>query len=183
MARMVEKKAVDYTFSSGVSGVSNSGILFDGTSITQGVLRTNRVGGQISPHALYIKGFVNADSTDAQNTVRVLVFQWNDTTAPTTSDVFESGYQATIAPYRWSNSGTRLKILYDKSFISYHTGDTWRREVNFRLPFPKSLQTRYSGPGAGDGVAGRIYVMMISDSSLLPHPTCVLTSRLVFTDV
>lgn len=181
--RMMEKKAIDYTFSSGVAGLDAGGLIFDVSNIAQGDDRSSRTGLTISPVALYLKGFFTASPTDRINSARVIVFRWNDTTAPLVTDVIEASFaDRTIAPYNWANSGTKLHILHDKILTSDNAADTWRSDDRLRITFKPTDQIRYTGPAGNSGVSGRVFLLMLSDSSVLPHPACNYSGRLVFRD-
>ncbi|AXQ65943.1 MAG: coat protein [Cressdnaviricota sp.] len=181
--RMMEKKALDLPISSGILGLDNAGQIFELSFIASGDARFERTGLQVSPVALYLKGQMQPSSTDVRNTIRIVVFRWNDTTAPLMSNVLSPTFaDKTIAPYTWANSGTKLKILHDSVHAMNWSAESWRSDIAYRIPFSATDQIRYNGTGAGDGEFGRVFLLMVSDSAATPHPSAELVSRLVYRD-
>lgn len=179
---MAEKKYVD-AFPLYAAGVDVAGIIVpaDFTPI-QGAGVNQRVGNKITRRSIKVWGSMKFG--DTTNIMRVVWFTWNENSSvstPTAGDIL-----ATMATEPWNSPLNRPNLekrrftpMMDKRYnlssekpqILFH----WKF-IGKRLPH-KAME--YSGT---DGL-GKIYMLLVSDSLAISHPTIETMGRFTFTDV
>lgn len=157
-----------------------NGSVLDLCNIAQGDTDGTRDGDELYVKSVRVKSLVSV--ADTYNICRTILFQWYDDTTPTGADILSNTYVGTInaplAPYHHDLS-SKFKILYDKTILldTYHpymlldtgyiTGG-FKRKVQF-------------SSGGTTGV-NKIYLLQISDSGALTHPTMLAVAQVNFTD-
>ena len=153
-------------------------------------------GQQITPTGLQFKWYCNGGLSnlvgpaDANNQTRCIIFQWLDSTVPALADVLEStasGFSV-VSPIKVENR-ENISVLRDWCFSTWRTcyfGNTAESSSNSGngKVFIKSkkfdpIQFKQASNATQKGA---VYVLLISDSSVTPHPGFAYYSRLTFTD-
>lgn len=157
------------------SSISNSGVILPLASIVQGDYSTDRAGNKVLPTSWSIRG--NVTGSDNFNYVRLVVFQWNDdnlVTTPQITELFEntSGTGSLYSTFNRQNLGVQYRVLADKLLRVSH--NNMNPDINksriIKLKGYKYLK-EMTFQGAAVTGFGQIYICMISDSSVLTHPS------------
>lgn len=171
--RIAEKK---FYLREEIVAVTNSGVLYDLSNTTQGDTVDLREGDKIIPTSLELDWYtVIADSTQF---MRVIVFRWknNDASdAPSISKLFQDVTYPYMAPYI-HDTRDQFDILCDVRYTldSYHPVKLQKKVCSLAKPI-------HYNQGQTSGL-GKIYIYLISDSSVSIHPTIVFYSKLNYTD-
>lgn len=145
----------------------------------------NFEGAFIQPKNIHLR--MQFAAFDLSNLGRFILFQWNDSTVPVPADILAqtSGPFAPLSYRNWS-SKPLYKILRDVSHQTIAnptlTGGAGP-VVQFDM-FVKgnSLQRVDYNATAATIYKGGLYLLAISDSSVVTHPSFLLTSEIIFTD-
>lgn len=177
-----------YTDVSGSGGVSTTGTIVSLlSSATRGTNGINGFSGNvINPQGLRIKYYWSSDQSF--NSVRVLVFQWFDATVPTLSGILQASSTglATISPILVTNT-QYLKVLYDGHHMLAPTaGDAavvgqGVASADIYIPGRRLKQIKYNA-SSNFVQDGCLYMVLVSDDSIVNFPQCTYYSRLTFTD-
>jgi len=152
-------------------------------SIPQGTGNSQRIANEIT--ASHIMLSYSCLVGDAQNTIRFILFQWHDddlSATPTAADILflASSNDYTNAMYSFDNRD-KFKILYDKRHRVEASGPgSVALAKNYRVKVPHKTIS-YNGGGALTG-KNMIYQLLVSDSTLTPHPTVMNCGRLLYRD-
>lgn len=153
------------------------GSLYELTQITQGTTEVQRVG--LDVNSVGMKMDLNFTYADAYNKIRVVVFRWDDDTAPVPATFFAGGYPTYVqTPWAWPFH-PKMKILYD---TKNYTNSTNRTNFFLRKYLSLKHKIRFTGSASTSGIKGRVYIFVCSDSSVAPHPTCTGYIRYLFKD-
>lgn len=200
---LLEKKYHDVNYA---ASISSAGVVVPLSDIIQGDTNTNRDGTKILPVSMQVRWEVL--SGDVENAVRFILFQAREWTVgtPAVADILDLSGNPGIDPLAKNKKGNygfiydsgivRVKKTYfsigdvDMTFshLDHHPGITFfprgSDALNFKLTKKKNLKNRvaYDGSTATTG-SGRFFVMIISGSGLVPHPTAYINTRFVFRDV
>lgn len=179
--RNLEKKFRDLQFEAQISWTGN---VFGGISdIFVGTTDTTRIGDKLRMKALRMR--YSWEVSDTFNRCRLIVFQWTQNTAsilPAVGDILENAGSSTtgvFSPYR-HDTGSNYRILYD-SMMHVDTDDPQKfRNVSIPLRRCKTRRISYVG-GSAEGT-GKLFLLVITDSSAVSHPTFKAYARLTYTD-
>lgn len=168
--------------------VNSNGAMFHLSSIPEGDSEITRTGLKITPKTLNTSLRITAEAGEPSNEVRFIMFRWYDDVAPTVNDLLQSnssgifnGYSYIDIPRVWPGS-PKVEILSDRKMaIDPNSHDTMY--YKFYKKFKASNRIRFRGPANGDIERGSIYLFMVTDSAVAPHPVITGYSRLTFTDV
>lgn len=177
--RMAEKKW--YTSHTAVD-ISQTGNIDWLSQIPQGDTDLTRDGDQCRLTSLSFKGNLIAASTDGTNTVRIIIFKWNDNnivSAPDLDDILTATGtgEVPLGMYQQDNvRSKRFNILYDKlySLDDFHPQTIINTKIKMRSPINFN--------GGGTTGRGHIYLLYVSNSNATPHPTLNYAFKFVFTD-
>lgn len=168
--------------------ITNAGSTYDVTEMIQGTTDNERVGDEVRISSIQLKGHVyldiNAGAPDSTNVVRLIVFQWHldsQTQVPAPSSVLHpADVSAGIgALARWNETNRhQFRVLVDRTFCCSRGGPNAHA---FRYNLTKPTRTVKFNDGAIHGEE-KIYVMLISDSSVITHPVVSMTSQLNYRD-
>lgn len=147
----------------------------------------NFQGNVIQPQALTIKYY--AETAQAFNVLRVLVFQWFDSATPALTGILQSGTTgiALCSPVNITNK-QYIKVLYDKTHMLAPTagdaaivGNGTIDPVTIYIPGRRMKNTRFN---ASTAVVqdGNIYIMFLSDDSALGTVNVTYHARVTFRD-
>lgn len=130
---------------------------------------------------------------DSSNVFRIIIFQWmvdNSQDQPAVGDIVmgTGAFFPHLEPLNYQNKA-KYRIMYDKTHqLSTAAGNdlTINRHVSFygkKIPVKKLKYTDNTQNGFGAYmVKGAIYYMLVSDSSVVSHPTINWKVRMLFTD-
>lgn len=183
LSTKTELKTFDFDAKSAQS-IDTAGTIFSISEVPQGVTDITRVGDSLLPKRLEIRMLqIGADTPS--NTMRILLFRWkmNDASdTPGVSEIFEGGYAGSyvFSPYNTHNR-KRFEVLWDDTVVlnpnvASTTNTQWRTKY-FKLA-KKPIDYQYSAVTGQD----KIFLLVISDSSAISHPTIQFISRMYFTD-
>lgn len=131
----------------------------------QGIADTNRIGDtvRLSSYAMNLAVHAQTSNT-APQTCRVILFQWDDVSLPTTGDVLEAGLGSTNSTmvYKHDNlESGRLRILEDK--LVTISGSNDRKTVAFRFHGSKKLARKVQFTAGSTTGTNKIYIFYMSD--------------------
>lgn len=180
-----------YTDHSASGNVTSSGSIISVLSnLVRGDAGLNEFSGNdLRPQALLIKYYMMTNQT--YNSVRLLVFQWFDSSVPVPSGILQSTSTsfATISPTLVTNK-RYIKVLYDKTHIMAPTAADGAGNVvgwgtqepqTIYIPGKRLRPVRYNST-TNVVQDGQIYVLAISDDSLTSYPQLFWYSRVTFSD-
>lgn len=151
-----------------------------------GIVRANdnvsRDGNQVSVTRVDLQGF--ADVADDSNLVRIIVFQWRDddiSYTPVAADILQNA-ASFYDMYNFTNRH-RFTVLWDRTFNvdSTDPAKPFKRSI-----YGKKLAKVLEYSGATDSsITGKhqIYVLAVSDSGAIAHPTLDMMTRVYFKDM
>ena len=168
----------------GNGAVSNSGTIISMLPrLTKGDGALNQYSGEfIDWRWLRLRVINRVAAADSVDSIRTILFQWDDSVAPTVGNVIDisGGVEPIVAPKRWGNRRI-CKILSDQTVtvVSGADNDNVVTKV-----FIKGSKVRKSWFGQADTppVKGGIYVLQVSDSLVTPNPICEVAFEGCFTD-
>lgn len=176
---LVERKHVD-TSLVGVGGVSTGGTFFELSSISQGDTETQRSGLKVTPQKLFVDLSINAENPTNPDMWRVIVFRWDDDTPPAIGSILTGLGTDTLI--NWPVK-PKYRILSDEKIFceASSTGSirTYRKVYNF----PSSDKIMFNASTPGSGEWGRLFMLLVTNSAVVPHPACSGNARLQFMDV
>lgn len=165
--------------------ISTTGILDDPSRVPQVTsvddsVDTKRIGDKIM--ASHLKFNYSIENGDAYNNVRVIAFQWFNSSTPTVADILiiSGGYDV-LSQYN-VDKALSYKIMYDKihHITANYSGQTNSTNVvRKKLRLPRK-QIQYEA-GSTTGI-NKVYLMYISDSSGPSHPAINYSCKLIFND-
>lgn len=173
----IELKYYDYELD---STVDYSGSVFATSLVPQGDGDTTRDGDKICCKALKIHGIIAA--ADTWNYVRLIVFVWKPSAVanPSTGQILvDTGAADAPQSFYVHDYRKNFTVLWDKTFRVAVS------QPNLTIGFKKYIRLKDLNINfitAGTSGQNHIYVMAISDSSAVSHPTVLYKSRLMFTD-
>lgn len=190
MARKVNRVDMKMTLGLFQSGVDNSGTVVNILSnMSRGTGMVNEfLGSEILPTSVRERmsialgpgaGGVAADGT---NVVRVIIFQWYDSSTPAVSGVLQ-----TVNPYsplRWENKPL-INVLSDKLYGVKQQGETSitydlvTDQIYIKSKKIKPVRFHQTNTNAQDG---GLYALFISDSSIAPNPYVSSNLSVTYTD-
>lgn len=180
--RLIDAKQETKYYDAYVSatGVSTSGTFNDCTAIAAGTTNSTRLGNIVE--ALWIKCIFESNIADTTNFMRYILFQWNNDTAgltPTLAGVLaQTGVLSSPINCQYQISDTRdIRILLDVTHTLNVNSPNVRTEhmvpmKGKRIPFQSSATTGNQ----------HIYLLQVSDSGAVAHPTSEFFLRLAFKD-
>lgn len=158
--------------------VSNTATITHLSTIAQGDGVTNREGNTVKLLSIQLRA--SYVTTDATNIFRVILFRWKDRSTPTAAQVLNSSSN----PLSTLNNNTSkmYHILYDK-LIATDTYNPIRVTKKFLNYQKRPYTISFEGSGASDYSEGNIWMLVLSDSGSIGHPTMDYYMRLRFVDL
>lgn len=157
-------------------------------NMTRGDLAVNNFEGQLTtPRSIKIRA--QWEATDQSNMIRVIVGQWFGVGIPAATDILSlplvTSAQAPLCHRNWSRKH-QFKLLHDEVFQLQNTatfvgglGPTVCKEIF--VP-GKSLRPTEWSSTTDDTQKGCLFMLTVSDSAALDHPTQDTVWEIVFTD-
>jgi len=168
------------------NSVNSAASLGSITPIPQGNTAVSRVGIDVQPTEV-LSQYTWVGSTDVTNLVRMIIFQWHPDNAidsPSLGEILETSILGVnLGAYEQYSipSEQKYKILYDRSFslVNGSSADTLQVTVPMHRIRGKMLPMKFIGATTGTNM---LYVLYVSDSSVVPHPTITVFHRVRFLD-
>lgn len=179
IARQNEVKHVNTSAS---STTSTTATLIDLSSTTTGSTDLTRVGDQIQAHSIWFKYALTC--VDTTNLVRVILFIFlsDDATTPTMTDIVEdtAATSACLCPIRKDTvTAKKIRVIYDKLHFLILNSDKAYVVTSVR----KRLHHRIGYLSGGTTGCGKVYAMIVSDSSGVGHPSYGYYNTFYWTDM
>lgn len=154
------------------------------TDIGQGTTDQQREGDQLTIRSIEVNWSWNGSSLttpDQSNIGRIIVFQWFPATVPSAANILADLTPAyvTLSPYN-HDSRFQFKILLDKKSPISLNGPS----VTYNRRYIKGGMKRKIQYIAGSSVvaANMIYVLMVSDSGVIPDPIGTYAIKVNYSD-
>ena len=164
--------------------VDYNGVIRKLSGTIQGGADYQRVGDQITCRSITVR-FAPTNTADTFNICRMILFRWtqdDNVTSPYASSILDSTGYTTAPLSGWFFDAMRakkFKVLYDKSFdtnADLSVASNFPRKVHIKL----NSKVNYFNATANG--TGNIYMLLISDSSIAPHPIINYASQLFYVD-
>lgn len=175
----IERK-VSYVSGDAVSVTATGQVISATGNIARGDGAVNNMTGNLLTPTRWRLRFTFS-TAQAFSTVRILVFQWLDSSIPTASDLLQltGDARAPHSPLLWINIH-KIRVLRDfvTALVPRSTGgsDATYHEIDMPgmspLQFSSTLSPQMNG----------LYMLLISDDIIGTAPQLTYTSELVFTD-
>lgn len=178
------------TFASDATAVSTSGYI---QSLTANMTRGNAavdnyLGNEVLPTSVRVNiGLTIGPSLvangDGTNFMRILLFQWFDSTSPAVSGILNASTSPFSMLY-WHNK-ENIKVLADRLVPLYQQGlrqdsfYAWCEEIYVKGK--KMIPIKFNSAGTA-AQKGEIYLLVLSDSSVPANPYMVYQSQITYTD-
>lgn len=169
---------VNTTFTSGYNGD-----IYNLSNIDQGDTGSLRDGDAVYATSLQCRyQIVNADATNLQ---RLIIFQWNGEDSPAVSDILATvgTTRAPLSPYEADKVGRNklARVLYDRTFNLQEpfSGGSHQIIGSFKVSLKKRHIQFQDGTTTG---ANKVFLLSVSDSSIVSHPIMNVYTRLWFQD-
>lgn len=161
------------------TGINFSGSITNFGLVPQGDTDQTRDGDALTLLSLQLK--VSWTVGDAFNLVRTVVFQWMDNSVPGITSVLNStGEIGTPLVSYVHDSRKSFRILLDRTYELDTAGKSTKVLSKVFTKFP-CKQLMFSGAST-TAVYGGLYMILISDSGVVTHPSIVYHAKLNFTD-
>ena len=182
ISKVQEHKYLD---TQGSIGPSYAGSLQQLASIPQGDTDSTRDADSCLPVSLHVKGFILG--SDSYNLFRVVIIRWLQNTAfytPAIADIFQV-INTSYASLQQFNKDKRsnFEVLYDNlDTLTGSVGTTqYIKKYEISLPLAKGRPIQWVSGSTTSGT-NHIYIVSISDSAVVSHPSHVYQARVNFTD-
>lgn len=166
------------------ANVDQAGAIVSLSDVPQGVTDVTRVGNNILPKRLKLRySIVFGDTTQL---VRVIVFRWkmNDASdVPAPNEILQNQFISTagvITSDYNEPTRTQFEVLYDKTHRGSSTIAPNSAFVTTTLKLARK-KIEYKSDAVVTGL-NKIFIMYISDSGAIPHPTILTIPRLYYVD-
>lgn len=149
------------------------------TAFSAGTSDNQRVGSAVQPIGLdVVLQMLESDNT---NVFRVILFQWlgdDGDNPPTQADLLAT--TGDVISQRQYHRRKQYRLISDQVYSSSNTGNSNQIIVRKKYKLQNFKQCRYDGTTT-DG-NNMIYMMFMSDSAAVTHPTFNYRCRLYYTD-
>lgn len=162
-------------------GIDNAGSIVSLSDVAQGDTDNTRNGDSLFASSLGMRyHWVGAD---AYNTMRLIIFQWNQDDVPSVGDILlDVGVVSSCTENYNTDQASHYKIMYDHTITATQavTGQGYSGPfMAKKLRVPRS---KIQFNGGGTVGTGKIYYLALSDSAAASHPSLLFTSRLNYRD-
>lgn len=155
------------------------GAIYNLTEITQGDSDSSRDGDSVTAMSYQIR--FSATVGDNDNIVRLVVFQWHDLNSlPSVGQIlpYTSSSLAVYAPYR-HDTKPMFKILADKVLILDSDDPIAYGKIFISKGFNRKIQ--FNTP-SGSTIHNGLYLLAVSNSGVVTHPSISYVSRCRYKD-
>lgn len=161
-------------------------------SIAVGQTDSTRIGDKVI--LTKIEGRMHFTNTgDATNFVRVILFQWKESTVPTAADILLAGSSGTqdVGSLYAHDTRSQFKILYDKILRlvgNAAAATTPNTDLSILVLHPiifgkKLLPNIQFIAGSSTVCYNSVYLLTVSDSTAAPHPSIYSSYKLNYRDM
>jgi hypothetical protein len=165
---------------------SNIGSILSGICpIPPGTSASQRTGDTVYWQKLYINYTVATQNVDIFNLVRLIIFQWHPNSAlvvPIVTDILQLANIYSMYDWQFANQST---ILYDRvhcmSGIAGAPCDSGFQGSFGSVSIGQAVKKAEFAPGLTLG-SEQLYILVISDSLLVPFPFLNIQTRVIYTD-
>lgn len=185
--RNIERKFTVFTRSGDVG--PSPGLPFDLLQTTTGTTDQQRIGDRIKLKSIRIRGNVQLPSAGADdfNLIRIYIVQWYRCAGSTLQDYTNQCFENdTPSPYEIYNHDRRLqyRFLYDKVFKLVSGENSrilfWKKTIT--RGFKRDIQYAAIASTPMGGGSNGIFLGMVSDSSVIPHPNMYCVTKVSYKD-
>lgn len=161
--------------------VSNAPLVNALSLIPQGQSSSQRIGDSVHIDHLSIRYRVRYG--DSNQYIRVIIFQWHPSSTPTAADILANGVSGGIdnTSFYQQNTKQLYSIIHDAEYDILQAGDSFAHSyhADLRRGFQKTMVASNT---AGTTSTNKIYSLLWSDSSVVPHPDIILNLRTFYRD-
>lgn len=166
--------------------IDSSGSIFDLSLIPQGDTDTSREGDRVRMTSIQWRG--QAYNADTSNVLRFVFFQWlmdDGVDTPQVSEILQATMvgnpYAVYAPYAKDYAGYKFAVLYDEILCTSQNGDANNIfSFNFPIKKNKKITPNIQYVAATTSGTNKLFVMVISDSGAITHPSAIGVFRIRF---
>ena len=177
-----------HTINRGAGGISWNGSIISVTgNLIRGDSSVNECTGTLIKPVMF-KFSANIYTDQTYSTFRVLLFRWKDSSTPVPSGIinYTGSAEAPHGPVSWVNF-RKIVILHDEVVALKPRAAASSFDnviVKFDVPLGNSppIQLPLSGAGATPQMNG-LYLLFVSDDSIITFPGIVWTGELRYTDI
>jgi len=183
VARMIRKdtELKSWTVAVAITALSSTATIVDLSQIAVGTSDNTRIGNHVHLKRFNLR--FQLFGSDATNTFRIIIFKWKDndfyTGAPAGTAILSAltgGAGDVLAPYN-REVPEAFVILKDMLITSSQVSDPC---ISRNISIPLKGKAQYVG--AGTTGLGKVYMLMLSDSTVVAHPTITYWSELLYLD-
>lgn len=178
VARKNEVKFTDLHVSTAVGSAALSA--HNLVNITQGDAYNERIGMQISPLEVTLRGTITVNATATRNVVRLIIFRWqidNAVSVPSTAGLFEdSASSVWLSPYK--HDIRQFIPLFDKIYVVDTVGTPIQE---FVIDLKQNLKTMCGYTAGANTGTNQLYVGLVSDQNV-NTPTVTFHASVRYTD-
>lgn len=187
MARKANTQELKVTYHTATASVSNAGYVFHpliNMAVGTGV-QDNFIGNEVLPTSIRLHFSVSMGPVlgagDGTNVFRVVLFQWDDASAPVVGGVL----QAPTSPLSmglWINR-ENITVLADRLYgLKQYADAATSYDIITDKIYIKSKKLKPVKFSGGTLHKGGIYAVFLSDSALPPAPYLTVYSQMTYTD-
>jgi hypothetical protein len=182
--------------------VTTAGVLFAVTPVPTGTADYQRTGDVIFPKWIEIMYSIEVGTAgliaaaDQFNTVRVILFIWNESdglTAPTTAIILDAATGGVTTDMIVNHDDPQLfHVIYDRQHVVYNTpiwngaAVQWNHGVDAHFALDAPLRIPLRHPMEFDSAttygSHKVWALICSDSAFAPNPTIDMGWQMCFTD-
>lgn len=171
-----------FPFSQTATAVDFAGTIIDVSAVAQGTNDTQHVGDTIRVRS--VENNISWVAGDNTNLCRYILFQWKQSGVPAVADILLGPLSTTVAPLSPYNHDNRknFNVLYD-SMVKVDAVAlplTVRKSKIWKIP--SFLRQMYFTAATTNRLKNGIYILVISDSGAVPHPTFAFNYKMNFSD-
>lgn len=200
---ITNREEVKYFTGNYAASATTTGAIVDLSAIVQGFNKTQRVGDAVRIKSMHFTWSATAQSggivsaADEYNNCRMLFFRWKENSgaiAPVVANILDATSGAPFAMYNFDQRKI-YKIVYDRTMTVFNNpvydGTSVKSfQGNGSVKFSANNNLGLSRIGAPtinfinnstDGT-GKLFALVVGDSSFTPHPTMTLAWTIEYTD-
>lgn len=153
------------------------------SEVTQGITDVSRIGDRLHIKSLQFNYTIT--TPNAANVVRVIIFQWFNTTNtayPAASDVLlDTATYPWLSPYAHDRR-LEFRILYDKTHILESANQNIVRQKVFIKKIPNKHRVMQFIGATSTAYVNGLFALLISDQAAATFPTLNYSGKFNFTD-
>lgn len=168
------------------STIDSTGSIFDLSAIPQGDTDSSREGDRVRISSIQWRG--QAYNADTSNVMRFIFFQWledDGIDTPQTSEILQAVVigqpYGVYGPYAKDYAGYKFAVIHDQTLCTSQNGDA-NNIFTFNMPYAKrkKLSPNIQFVAGTTSGTNKLYLMVISDSGAITHPSAIGVFRIRF---